>query len=97
MIYAISSMIDGVVASAGEAEYGAAFIWIRTIAIANEFAIGLGNDTIKQKRAKSIDIRFHSLRDRIRQGRPTLLYLTGKQNLTITRLRVAPAKKFSAV
>jgi hypothetical protein len=87
MIYAISSMIDG----------GAAFIWIRTIAIANEFAIGLGNDTIKQKRAKSIDIRFHSLRDRIRQGQLTLLYLTGKQNLTITRLRVASTKTFSAV
>jgi hypothetical protein len=67
MIHAISSIIDVVVASAGEAAYGAAFIaaqqgvWIRNIAIAmghpqpstlllcdNEFAIGLGNDTIKQ-------------------------------------------------
>jgi hypothetical protein len=40
MIYAISAIIDVVVASAGEAEYGAAFIaaqqgvWIRTIATA---------------------------------------------------------------
>jgi hypothetical protein len=40
MIHAISSIIDVVVASAGEAEYGSAFIcaqrgvWLRTIAIA---------------------------------------------------------------
>jgi hypothetical protein len=47
----------------------------------NEFAIGLGNDTIKQKRSKSIDMRFHWLRDRIRQGQFTLRYLAGKQNL----------------
>lgn len=66
MMHTISSVIDVVVASAGEAEYGTAFIaaqhgvWIRTVAIAmghpqfptplfcdNEFAIGLGNDTIK--------------------------------------------------
>jgi hypothetical protein len=100
MIHAISSIIDVVVVSAGEAEYGAAFIaaqqgvWIRTIAIAmghpqpltpllcdNELATGLGNDTIKQKRSKSIDMRFHWPRDRIRQGQFTLLYLAGKQNL----------------
>ena len=100
MIHAISAIIDVVVASAGEAEYGAAFIaaqqgvWIRTTATAmghpqpptpllcdNEFAIGLGNDIIKQKRSKSIDMRFHWLRDRIRQGQFTLRYLAGKQNL----------------
>jgi hypothetical protein len=78
MIHAVSSIIDVVVASAGEAEYGSAFImaqqgvWIRTIAIVlghqqpatpvlsdNNFCIGLCNDTIKRKRSKSIDMRFH--------------------------------------
>jgi hypothetical protein len=100
MIHAISSIIDVVVASAGEAEYGSAFIfaqrgvWLRTIAIAlghaqpatpilcdNAFAIGLANDTIKQKRSKSIDMRFHWLRDRIRQGQFTITYLAGTLNL----------------
>ncbi len=100
MIHAISAIIDVVVASAGEAEYGAAFmaaqqgVWIRTIAVAlghpqpptpllcdNEFAIGLGNDTIKQKKSKSIDMRFHWLRDRIRQGQFIIQYLAGARNL----------------
>jgi hypothetical protein len=100
MIHAISSIIDVVVASAGEAEYGAAFLFaqkgvgLRNIAVAlgheqpptpilcdNEFAIGLANDTIKQKKSKSIDMRFHWLRDRIRQGQFTITHLAGKLNL----------------
>jgi hypothetical protein len=100
MIHAISSIIDVVVASAGEAEYGSAFVfaqhgvWLRTIAIAlghpqpptpilcdNEFAIGLANNTIKQKESKSIDMRFHWLRDRIRQGQFTITHLAGRLNL----------------
>jgi hypothetical protein len=100
MVHAISSIIDVVVASAGEAEYGAAFlfaqqgVWLRNIAVAlghaqpvtpilcdNEFAIGLANDTIKQKKSKSIDMRFHWLRDRIRQGQFTITHLKGTLNL----------------
>jgi hypothetical protein len=96
MIHAISSIIDVVVSSVGEAEYGAAFIfaqhgvWLRNIAAAfghaqlatpilcdNEFAIGLANDTIKQKKSKSIDMRFHWLRDRIRQRQFTITHLKG--------------------
>jgi hypothetical protein len=70
-------------------------VWLRTIAIAlghaqpatpilcdNAFAIGLANDTIKQKWSKSIDMRFHWLRDRIRQGQFfTITYLAGTLNL----------------
>jgi hypothetical protein len=100
MVHAISCIIDVVVASAGEAEYGAAFlfaqqgVWLRNIAVAlghaqpatpilcdNEFAIGLANDTIKQKKSKSIDMRFHWLRDRIRQGQFTITHLKGTLNL----------------
>jgi hypothetical protein len=88
------------VASAGEAEYGAAFVfaqhgvWLQTIATAlgqiqpptpifcdNEFAIGLASDTIKQKKSKSIDMRFHWLRDCIRQSQFTITHLPGKLNL----------------
>jgi hypothetical protein len=78
MVHAISFIIDVVVASAGDAEYGSGFIaaqqgvWLHTVATAlghiqppkpllcdNKFAIGLGNDIIKQKRSKSIDMHFH--------------------------------------
>jgi hypothetical protein len=85
MIHAISSIIDIVASLAGEAEYGAAFVfaqhgvWLRNIAVAlqppmcdNEFAIGLATDIIKQKKSKSVDMRFHWLRDRIRQGQFTI-------------------------
>jgi hypothetical protein len=100
MVYAMSSIIDVVVASAGEAEYGSAFknaqqsVSLRHIAIAmghkqpatpilcdNEFAIGLASDSIKQKRSKSIDMRFHWLRDRIRQGQFRMIHLAGKKIL----------------
>ena len=39
-----------------------------TILCDNTSAIGLANDTIKQKRSKAIDMRFHWIRDRIRQN-----------------------------
>jgi hypothetical protein len=100
MIHSMSSIIDVIVASAGEAEYGTAFIyaqqgvWFRQIATSmghnqpatpilcdNKFAIGLATDTIKQKRSKSIDMRFHWLRDRIRQGQFTITYLASALNL----------------
>jgi hypothetical protein len=100
MVHALSTIIDVIVASAGEAEYGTAFlnaqhgVWLRTIAdemghqqpptpllCDNEFAIGLATDTIKQRRSKSIDMRFHWLRDRIRQGQFTIHHLAGTMNL----------------
>jgi hypothetical protein len=34
----------------------------------NTCAIGITTDSIKQKRSKSIDMRFHWVRDRVRQG-----------------------------
>jgi hypothetical protein len=104
MLHAISSIIDVVCASAGEAEYGSAYInaqcgvGLRHILIAlghpqpptpilcdNEFAIGLATDTIKQRKSKSIDLRFHWIRDRIRQGQFTIHHLPGDQ-INISRL-----------
>jgi hypothetical protein len=100
MIHAISTIIDVVVASAGEAEYGAAFIfaqrgvWLRNVAVAIghaqlptpilcdiEFTIGLATESIKQKKSKSIDMRFHWLRDRIRQAQFTITCLAGALDL----------------
>jgi hypothetical protein len=116
MIHAISSIIYVVFASAGEAEYGSAFIfaqhgvWLRTIAIAialghsqpptpilcdNEFAIGLANDTIKQKKSKSIDMRFHWLRDRIRQGQFTITHRQPQPGRLASSPRPSPAPSTS--
>jgi hypothetical protein len=116
MIYAISSIIDVVVASAGEAEYGAAFLFaqqgvgLRNIAIAlghkqpptpilcdNQFAIGLATDTIKQKKSKSIDMRFHWLRDRIRQGQFTITHLAGTLNLADFFTKILPCAQHQAL
>jgi hypothetical protein len=82
----ISKVLDVVVSSACEGEYGAAYmvarnaVWMRAIARAlgypqppttilvdNTCAVGLANDTIKTARTKAIDVRFHWLRDRVRQ------------------------------
>ena len=100
MVYAMSSIIDVIVASAGETEYGAGFkngqlgVNIRNIATAtghiqratpflsdNLFCIGLANDTLKQKRSKSIDMRFHWLQDRVRQGQFRMVYIPEKEIL----------------
>ena len=99
-VFANSTVLDVVVSSAAEAEYGAAFksgqqgINIRNIAIGlghaqpatpilcdNKFAVDFANDTCKQRRSKAIDMRFHWLRDRIRQGQFTITHVPGCSNL----------------
>ena len=34
----------------------------------NSAAVGIANDAVKLKRSKAIDMRYHWLRDRVRQG-----------------------------
>jgi hypothetical protein len=47
----------------------------------NECAVGLANDTVKMKRSKSIDMRFHWIRDRIKQGHFVVTWIAGANNL----------------
>ena len=47
----------------------------------NIFAVGLTNDTIKAKRSKSIDLRFHWIRDRVRQGQFNIIWRKGEENI----------------
>jgi hypothetical protein len=47
----------------------------------NTSAIGIATDSIKQKRSKAIDMRFHWIRDRVRQGQFTIAYIPTSQNL----------------
>jgi hypothetical protein len=96
----LSKVLDVVVSSACEGEYGAAYmvarnaVWIRAIARAlghpqppttilvdNTCAIGLANDTIKTARTKAIDVRFHWLRDRVRQEQFRVVWVPSGANL----------------
>jgi len=46
----------------------------------NSAAVGFANGTIKHKRSKAIDMRFHWVRDRVRQGQFHIYWIPGKQN-----------------
>jgi hypothetical protein len=47
----------------------------------NTSAIGIATDSIKQKRSKAIDMRFHWIRDCVRQGQFIIAYIPAQQNL----------------
>jgi hypothetical protein len=99
-VFLMSSVLDVVTSSAGEGEYGAAYmvsrhaVWIRAIARAlghpqpptvvwcdNTCAVGLCNDTLKTARTKSIDLRFHWLRDRVRQEQFSVEWVKSDDNI----------------
>ena len=46
----------------------------------NSTAVGIANDTIKQKRSKAIDMRFYWVRDRVHQKQFTILWRKGELN-----------------
>jgi hypothetical protein len=47
----------------------------------NEVAIGLATDTINLKMSRSLDMRFHWLRDRVRQGHFRIIFVPGLRNV----------------
>ncbi len=47
----------------------------------NTCAIGIATDSIKQKRSKAIDMRFHCVRDRVRQGQFIISYIKSADNI----------------
>ncbi len=99
-IFAQSVVLDVVVASAAEAEYGGLFLNCQAgvnsrrildvlghaqpptvVTSDNKCAVGLANDTLKVRRSKTIDMRFHWTRDRIRQQQFQVVWAPGKVNL----------------
>lgn len=52
-----------------------------TILCDNQCAVGIALDTIKPKRTKSIDMRFHWIRDRIAQNQFIVTWRKGADNL----------------
>jgi hypothetical protein len=47
----------------------------------NECAMGILNDTVKQKRSRAIDMRFYWLRDRIDQNQFVVFWKKGTDNM----------------
>ena len=52
-----------------------------TIFCDNKCAVGLANDSVKEKRSKAIDMRWHWIRDRIRQQQFNVVWRCGANNL----------------
>jgi hypothetical protein len=96
----LSSIIDVVVSSATEAEYGATFSngkiaeglrltlaelghpQAPTLLICdNQCSTSTANDTVTQRKSKAMDMHFHWIRDRIRQGHFRAGWRDGKYNL----------------
>jgi hypothetical protein len=46
----------------------------------NSTAMGIANDSIKQKRSKAMDVRFHWIRDRVHQGHFIIHWRRGATN-----------------
>ena len=57
----------------------------------NNTAVGIANDTVKQKRSKAMDMRFYWLRDRVRQGQFTLAWQSGKKSRSDYFTKTFPA------
>jgi len=47
----------------------------------NACAVGIANDAFNQKRSKTIDMRYHCIRDQVRLGNFTVIWQPGKINL----------------
>jgi hypothetical protein len=111
-VFTISSLLDVVVGSAAEGEYGSVYfnakhaVWTRTMLAAigypqpptqilcdNKCAVGLANDTLKVKRGKSIDMRFHWIRDRVRQGQFSVVWAPGEENLADFFTKALPVSR----
>ena len=63
----------------------------------NSTAVGIANDTIKQKRSKAIDMRFYWLRDRVKQKQFSILWRKGALNKADYFTKHHPAKHHQAM
>ena len=59
----------------------------------NMAAVGIANDTVKLRRSKAIDMRYHWIRDRVRQGIFEVLWSEGKDNIADYFTKTQPTKR----
>jgi hypothetical protein len=63
----------------------------------NEVAIGLANGSVTLKMSKSLDMRFHWLRDRIQQGHFRVLFIPGAVNIADFFTKALPVIRHRAL
>jgi hypothetical protein len=63
----------------------------------NQCAVSIAYDTVKQKRSKAVDMRFHWIRDRIRQGHFKVEWQPGSTNLADFFTKAHSCKHHTAV
>ena len=63
----------------------------------NTTAVGIANDNIKQRRSKSIDMRYHWLRDRVRLGHFEIAWRRGEFNLADFFTKPYSVKQIKAI
>jgi hypothetical protein len=66
----------------------------------NTCALGIATSTAKQKRSKAINMRFHWIRDRVKEGHFDLIWMSGQDNIAdffTKNLPVSKYKKFKEV
>jgi hypothetical protein len=63
----------------------------------NEFTEGVANKTVKAKRSKSIDMRFHWVADRVAQKQFKIIWRPGIENIADFFTKIVPVKKHSEI
>ena len=63
----------------------------------NKCAQGIASGTVKQKRSKAIDMRYHWIRDQVKQGKFVITWKPGKENLADYFAKAHPVKHHIAV
>jgi hypothetical protein len=59
----------------------------------NSAAVGIANDTVKLRRSKAIDMRYHWIRDRVRQGIFRVFWSSGPDNIADYFTKLQPASR----
>ena len=63
----------------------------------NQCAVGMATDSVKAKRTKSINMRYHWIRDRVHQGHFQVQWRRGDHNLADFFTKALPAKTHQAL
>ena len=59
----------------------------------NSAAVGIANDTVKLKRSKAIDMRYHWIRDRVRQGIFKVFWSASPDNIADYFTKLQPTQR----
>ena len=65
---------------------------MKIVILANKCAVDLANDTLKPKRSKAMDMRFHWTKDRVRQGQFIVRWRPGMDNYADFFTKLHPPK-----